>query len=205
MANKTTWTLGGRKVNPRTLKAEFLEGFREEFLTDVAAVHQDLEDLIRRLNRRSSQRGVGFYAVRYNKPFEDAEVEVEEVNEGTFRIRVKNEGKGSPGYKFNLLDAGIPERTSTKPMLFPAYDGNLTKPGDNSFLLNRSNVKVEKPVRWIATKHVKGAQPRKFYESILKRGAAAHRGKRRPKEMPIEMWRLLDTRLGVTEFTIIED
>lgn len=197
-------------MNPRTLKAEWKEMFEDEFLQDVSAVQTDLEDLIARLNRRSTKRGVGLFGASVagiNKPFDGAEVEVVEVSKTVFRITVKSERRGDAGYKFNVLDAGIPERSvgpTDPPMSFPIYQGNLTKTGDDSFVLNRSNVKVVKPVRWFRTRHVDGAPARKFYESILKRGAYKNRKRRAPKNAP-PFWDLIDSRLGVTEFTIVED
>lgn len=190
------WTLQGKPVKPTTLKAELIESYEYELFQTVGALVQELDDLINRLDRRTTRRGEGFLAVRYNKPFDGLFTEVKETRKGGFKVFVPIHQKGDGGYIFNLLDQGRPPILKPKdgnPMTFPTYDGTLTKGSGNTSVLNRRNVvspsKADNAPDWVSTYSVKEVTPRKFFEAILK--------KRQAKKSPIKLKGSIAAKLGI--------
>lgn len=93
---------------------EELERQQEELIESAKDFYVErLEQLLADLRSASANRGLGFYAARYNNPFEDTEVTVQKTRAG-YRIRVDDK-------KFQALDSGRPERTVTKEVRFPVY------------------------------------------------------------------------------------
>lgn len=175
MAKKSqiNWTLQGKPVKPTTVKVELIESYEHELLRTTGAIVEEIDKLVENLDKRSTNRGRGFYAVRYNHPLQGLFAEVKKTKKG-YKVFVPVDGRGSPGYKFNLLDQGRPPITSVKLMKFPSYAGTLSKSGgDNSNVVNRSSVTVPNVTDthgdWVATHHVDGITPRKFFEAILKK------------------------------------
>ncbi len=172
--SKIQWELQGKPVTPTKIKVELIESYKHELLRTAGAIVEDTEKLIETLDRRSTNRGQGFYAVRYNHPLSGAHTEVVEKKGGkVLEISVPSQQKGDAGYIFNLLDQGRPSITKTdgKPMKFPSYDGTKTKSEGNTNVVNRSrvtspSVKSNTP-KWITTSHVDAIVPRKFFEAIL--------------------------------------
>jgi hypothetical protein len=160
--NRTRWVLDGVEINPRRIKAQIVEAYNKELFTAVGNIATQLERQIDKINANSSERGVGFLAVRYNQPLDGAEVKIEEIKENSvYEVFVPSEGKGSPGYKFNILDQGSPG-SGGKPVTFPIYEGNLTKPNS----LDLGNVTVSKPTRWHVNKPAKGFAGRRILETV---------------------------------------
>lgn len=174
------WALGGKPTTPQKIAAEIRDAYSETIAQTVSAIVGQTEDLLKRLDDRSTRRGRGFYAVRYNNPFDGAEVVVDEVvPDEKYLIYVEDEGRGSPGYKFNVLNSGIPARATASPMVFPVYSGNLTKAGTNSTTLNRAGVRVEDEPRFVSVNKVRAAKARNFYNDIIKK--AQSRSRRRSR------------------------
>lgn len=141
------WKIDGVDVDPKLIKVQAKAAFDYEAMQAATKIAGAIDEQIAQLNANSSNRGVGFLAARYNKPFEDAYAVVEDLTSGSgseFKIYVPSEGKGTPGYKFNVLDQGSPG--SDKEQTFPIYDGQLTNVG--SVDLNVGNVQVKKPTKW---------------------------------------------------------
>lgn len=174
MANKSqiNWTLQGKKVKPTTLKVELIESYEHELLRTTGVIVEELDKLVENLDRRSTNRGVGFYAVRYNHPLAGLFAEVKKIAKG-YKVFVPVNGKGSPGYKFNLLDQGRPPVSRVNLMKFPSYSGTLSKSAGDTSVVNRARVTSPSPTAehgdWIATHQVAEITPRKFFEAILKK------------------------------------
>lgn len=210
MPKPINWTLQGKKVNPRTIKAELVESFEYELVATATAVMDEIEDLIRRLQRRAAERGQGFLAVRYNNVFEDVFPVAEYNRAGNIiKIRVPDNTRG--GLIFNVLDAGRPAINGKK-MSFPSYKGTVTSP--NKLALNRTSVISPHPdpdvPNWITTTHVDPIEPRHFFEGILqKRKAKPERFRPReifdplpeifPKTVPRFKWKEGDVKIRIVQ------
>lgn len=152
----------GERLDPRKLKAQVLQAAQASEEDYVEQVADDLRDLLHRLNQKST-----------SKVFSDAEVDVErDKRTGNWYISVPTDSHG--GYVFSVMDQGTGVRrasggrtpTGSTVMRFPAYDGNLTKTGPDSAVLNNSP-----PVRYqfISKHEVEPIPARKFLESVIRR------------------------------------
>lgn len=182
------WRLNGQDVNPRKIKVEVLNAAENNVIAAASAVAKDLQELLDRLEANSSNRGVGFLAVRYNNPFDGARVEVDNPKPGVYRVGVPSEGKGSGGYRFNLLDQGTPAKSSVdEVMTFPVTKGSSTKPGS----LEVTPVEVD-PTRWVAIapgESVRGAAARNFLITINKERKDDNREIVAPLQAKITPWK----------------
>ena len=103
-----------------------------------------------------------------------AEVQIEELSEGqSYEVFVPSDGKGTPGYKFNILDQGSPG-SSNPNQIFPIYGGTLTteatfnKAGSfKSGSLDFGNVTVKQPTKWYRGP-TKGFKGRRIIQTVLK-------------------------------------
>jgi hypothetical protein len=129
MTKTRYFRIGGKSIDSnelgRILTQEAKDAQEAQMDTQVEQIVVELNNLLVELNAKTSNRGRGFYAVRYNAPFEDSEIHVRKRRDSngdlSYTIRVNND-------KFNILDQGSPARTSKKMMRFPRYRGNLTSP-----------------------------------------------------------------------------
>lgn len=165
--SKINWSLNGKKTSPQQIKADLIEAYEWELYAAAGKLYEALDNLCQRLAKRSSNRGQGFLAARYNNVFEDLRVEAE-VNEAGDSIRIFVPDDNKAGQIFNILDSGSPSRSSkgSEPMRFPAYSGTVTSP--DKFSLNRSGADVNS-LRWISTTHVEEIPARNFYRQVLTR------------------------------------
>lgn len=117
MAKSRFFRVGSVSLNAIQLEERLKENLRDEqerVLNYIQQLYvQELNKLLDDLRRESANRGMGFYAVRYNDPFEDADITVTRVRD-SFIIRVEND-------RFNWLDEGRPEQQVTKTVKFPVY------------------------------------------------------------------------------------
>lgn len=170
----TRWTLDGVDIDPRRIKLQIKAAMELELLNAVSAAANNLEKHISTLSNNSSNRGQGFLAVRYNAPLADAEVKVEELSGGeSYEVFVPSEGKGTPGYKFNVLDQGSPG-SSNPNQLFPVYKGTLTTEATfntagnfKSGSLDLGNVTIRKPAFFYRGPQ-KGFKGRRIVETVVK-------------------------------------
>lgn len=186
MASKSRYfRLAGKQLRSQDINKVLTEEAQrrqeEQLDLEVQEIVQELDDLLVELHEKTSNRGRGFYAVRYNDPFEDAPIIVKKrrnsAGDLSYTIRVNNN-------KFNILDQGAPARHATgdKPMLFPRYTKNLTRA--NSLKLASSPVEIldQRTVQnrndlnqqifgqgWVQVSEVKAIKPRNFILNIAKK------------------------------------
>lgn len=161
MAGRFRWKLDGVDIDPRRIKAQVIDANLLEFYSAASNIATELEKQIAQINANSSNRGVGFYGTRYNHPLEGAEVKIEEITPGkTIEVFVPSEGKGTPGYKFNILDQGSPG-SGSQDQTFPIYGGNVTA----AQTLGIGNITIQEPVAWYRGP-VKGFAGRKILETV---------------------------------------
>lgn len=190
MAKTRYFRVGRRAVNTEEL-GDFItrnaQDFFESQLDDeVSDIVTELETLLENIGEKSALRGRGFYAVRYNRPIdrENSPIIIRKRRDRngdlSYTIRVDNP-------KFNILDQGSPERTSSKLMTFPRYKGTLTSP--NNLSLNAPvkihDVRTAKPAfdpndldqffggeqiqGWVSTHTVGKITPRNFMLQIARK------------------------------------
>lgn len=143
MAKTRYFSISGRKFNSKELGTILTESAKDAMESQmdeqVERIVVELNNLLYDLNLKTSNRGRGFYAVRYNAPFEDAEIHVRKRRNSngdlSYTIRVNND-------RFNILDQGAPARKAKpgKPFKFPRYKGTLTS--ENSTDLSSVPVKI---------------------------------------------------------------
>lgn len=155
------------------------------------ATVEALQELIGKLDAASSNRGRGFYAVRYNRPLsfdspntEDPYILVVPVPSrdfpGVFNYRIEVQNS-----VFNILDEGSPTKVSQKEMRFPKYKGRMTS-GSAGNLAISNNVTIlderthakgsldsfVQPQGWVripAGQTVKGFKGRKLYSHVARK------------------------------------
>lgn len=172
---KTRWKLDGVDIDPRRIKLQLLAAYGLELFNAVSAAANNLEDHLNQIKANTSNRGTGFYAVRYNNPMDGAKVEITELSESTsYEVHVPSKGRGTPGYRFNILDQGSPG-SSNPNQTFPIYNGTLTteatfnKAGNfksGSLDLDFGNVTVKKPTRWYHGP-TKGFKGRRIIQTVV--------------------------------------
>lgn len=155
------WQIYGVDIDPRVIKIQAKAAFEYEATMAAQKIANAIDEHIQKLNANSSNRGVGFLAVRYNNPFEDLHAIVEQTDDATFKIFVPSDGAGDGGYKFNVLDQGSPG-SGGKPVTFPIYEGNLTSPDS----LELGNVTLVKPTKWHVNKPAKGFPGRNILQTV---------------------------------------
>ena len=102
-----------------------------------------------------------------NNPMKDAEVVEENRPDGSILLTVNNP-------VFNILDQGRDAISTEKPMVFPAYTGNLTNTdvvnlNSGAVRINRvRNNSVEYDTVFVRTRYVGPVAPRNFTQNILK-------------------------------------
>lgn len=139
--------INGKTYNPKQVRLDLVNA-RRETLSDAAdLIEEDLNKLVKNLQRRSQRKAFG-----------DAKVVRRENSDGSIEIFVR-------GYIFNLLDQGRPAIVKAKPMRFPVYGSTLTRP--NSATLQRE--RVERGPAFVFTKRVKAVKARNFIQQIAKK------------------------------------
>lgn len=117
MTKNKFFRIGKRPIDARQIGFEVkeeLERQQEEIMEAAKDIYvAKLEDLLDNLRANSAMRGMGFYAARYNNPFEDAKVIAKRTATG-YQIYVDDK-------RFQYLDEGRPEQTVTKEVRFPFY------------------------------------------------------------------------------------
>ena len=117
MTKTKFFRIGGRPVTARQIGFEVQESLieqQEELIEAAKDIYvAQLEELLDNLNENSAQRGIGFYAARYNNPFGDAQVIAKKTRTG-YQIYVDDP-------RFQYLDEGRPEQTATRTIKFPTY------------------------------------------------------------------------------------
>ncbi len=162
----------------------------EAYVEVVAGlIARDLNSMILELQEKTTNRGRGRKAGQYNNPLAGSYVKVDTDTPGRATIEVLPQKS-----VFNLLDAGVPARSSkspTKPMRFPVYEGRLTSStkkaeipvsDDAAVSVVKGSVFVAAKPRFVSVTEVREIPPRYFFKR------AADRWRLRTRSNPREIW-----------------
>ena len=161
------WGYRGQYKSSAEIIADLRESYEEQINLFLNTIEEELQNFINRMNQQSTMRGIGRYSNAYNRPLQNARVK-RTVSGNRIVITVPDDTRS--GYVFNILDYGIPTRRKISAgfFKFPRYQGHKTKTEGDTLSVNREPVYIV-PNSWVSTRFVRGAEPRNFYESAVKR------------------------------------